>query len=473
MKKTIARISIVLVIGLVLFVATNWSLVKQLATFSPIILPNFRSVPADDADARLQDIEYLASLLKYDRSFDATASNQFEQLMAASRQESETMSLAQLYLLVAKASALADNGHTSVSLAPVQRDFNSIGVRYYHFLDGLYVVRTLAEHQQLIGGRVIEIDGQSIDSVLTALKSYFGGAEEWRQLKAIMLLESPEILHAAGLAESPSGYTLTVQNKQGATQQVKLSAQMPQAMEDTPVRKPWMTLEATELPDESDEWMRSLQYESDDLLPLYLQKTDQMYLWVPLQNGGGYLRLQAMSNSKEQSMSAFFEETIEPLPEGSLRYLVVDLRTNAGGDFSLFVEVAKWLPSKVAADGHVYIVVGPQTFSAGVVGAALLKYYGGEKSSIIGSPMGDREQFWAERGMTFRLPNAGFVVSYATGYHDWANGCVEHPYCFTQVLIHGVKAGSLTPVHTVEPEYSDYAVGWDVVMEWVYQQELP
>lgn len=449
MKKIIARISVVLVIGLVLVVALNWSLVKQIATFSPIILPNFGSSPADEGDARLQDIEYLATLLDYDRSFDETARDEFEQLLATGRQDVETMSLAELYLLAAKAAALADNGHTSVGLAPVQRDFNSIGVRYFHFHDGLYVVRTLAEHQQLIGGRVIEIDGQSIDFILTALQSYFGGAEGWRQLKAVMLLESPEILHAAGLAVSPTGYTLTVEDQQGSMHQVELTGIMPQAGEDTPVRKPWMTLDAGALPDEGDGWVRSLQYESDDFLPLYLQQTDEMYLWEPIQNGGGYLRLQGMLNSKGQSMSAFFEENIKPLPEGSLRYMVVDLRANAGGDFTLFIEIAKWLPSKVAADGHLYIVVGPQTFSASVVGAALLKYYGGEKAAIIGSPMGDREQFWAERGLTFRLPNAGFAVSYATGYHDWANGCAEHPYCFTQVLIHGVKAGSLTPSHIV------------------------
>lgn len=471
MKKMIARISVVLVIGLVFVVALNWSIVKQIATFSPIILPNFSSTPADEAEARLQDIKYLASLLKYDRSFDETARNQFEELMESSRQEVETMSLAQLYLLAAKASALADNGHTSVSLAPAQRDFNSIGVRYYHFLDGLYVVRALEEQQQLIGGRVIEIDGQPIDAVLSTLKSYFGGVEEWRQLKAIMLLESPEILHAAGLAMSPTGYTLTVQDQYGSTRDVELTAQ--QAAKDTFVRKPWMTLKGEALPDEGDAWVRSLQYESDDLLPLYLQQIDQMYMWVPIQNDGGYLRMQAMLNSEQQSMSAFFEEEIKPLPEGSLRYMVVDLRTNDGGDFSLFVEIAKWLPGKVAADGHLYIVVGPQTFSASVVGAALLKYYGGEKASIIGSPMGDREQFWAERGMTFRLPNAGFLVNYATGYHDWANGCAEHPYCFTQVLIHGVPAGSLVPSYIIEPKYSDYAAGRDVVMEWVYQHELP
>ena len=92
---------------------------------------------------------------------------------------------------------------------------------------------------------------------------------------------------------------------------------------------------------------------------------------------------------------------------------------------------------------------------------------------IIGAPMGDREQYWGEHGLPFILPNSGFQVSYATGYHDWANGCEDHPYCFTQFLKHGAAAGSLAPSHIIEPTYADYAAGRDVVMDWVYQQELP
>ncbi len=53
------------------------------------------------------------------------------------------------------------------------------------------------------------------------------------------------------------------------------------------------------------------------------------------------------------------------------------------------------------------------------------------------------------------------------------NGCEDHPYCYTQVLKHGVAAGNLTPSQIIEPDYADYAAGRDVVMEWVYERELP
>ena len=63
------------------------------------------------------------------------------------------------------------------------------------------------------GGRVIEIDGQPIDAVLTALHTHTLAAAKRGDNYAVKLLESAEIMHAAGLAASPSGYTLTVADR--------------------------------------------------------------------------------------------------------------------------------------------------------------------------------------------------------------------------------------------------------------------
>ena len=473
MKKWIVHISLVLVIGLCIVAALNWSFINQIATFSPIIMPRKGPAPSTEAEARLRDIEYLAKLVEYDRSFDETERNQFEALIASSKQEAASMSLADLYMLAGKAAALADNGHTGISIWHVRRDFNSIGARYFYFKDGLYVVRALAEHEQLIGGRVIEIDGQPIETILTTLNAYSGGTEIWRQFNSVLLLESPALLHAGGLVDSPSGYSLTVVDPSGATLHAELDGQLPQAPENIPFPRSTKTLDAEAWPVEGNEWVRSLQGIPPDEVPLYLRQTDQLYMWTPLQNDGGYVRIQATLNARDQSMEAFFDENLKPLPDGSLQYLVVDLRANDGGDFTLFLDVSKWLPDKVADDGHLYILVGPQTFSAGIDSIGLLKYYGGEKTVIVGAPTGGREQYWANHGLDFILPNSGFKVSYATGYQDWKNGCEDHPYCFTQFLKHGVAVGSLAPGHIIEPTYADYAAGRDVVMEWVYERESP
>ena len=74
--------------------------------------------------------------------------------------------------------------------------------------------------------------------------------------------------------------------------------------------------------------------------------------------------------------------------------------------------------------------------------------------------MGDYAQFWAERGMSFRLPNAGYVINYATGYHDWENGCTNsHPHCFSRNARHDGRPVSLVPDVIKSPTYQEYASG--------------
>ena len=140
---------------------------------------------------------------------------------------------------------------------------------------------------------------------------------------------------------------------------------MPEPGDATVTDKSIRNLDAQTLPDEGTGWVTALQAGPGDDLPLYLQQPAQTFMWEPLQGGGGYVRLQAMENSRDQSMDTFFEENLKPLPDGSLQYLVVDFRANWGGNAILFVETAKWLPGKVADDGQLYIVVGPQTFLCG------------------------------------------------------------------------------------------------------------
>ena len=470
MKIWFARVGLSLLVLLVLVMALNWRIVRQIIVFNRIVVPYIGPSPESDEDARLQDIEYLSRLLDYDRSFDEGERAAFEAMMETGRQHAAEMSPAELYVFTAKAVALANNPHTNISVANAAQFFTPVGVRFFQFQDGLYVVRALAEHEELVGGRVLELDGQPIEEVLAELESLTGGTEGWRRIWAVMHLEYPEIMHAAGVAERADGYTLTVEDENGNRRIADIPVQAQIKPDD---RLPLATLEAGVLPDESGAWVYSLPDLPAASVPLYLQHTDQRFWWTSLDGDGGYVRIMKTFNTREQSLAGFFEENIRSLPDGSLQYLVVDLRTNPAGDLTLFADIAKWLPEKVAADGHLYILVGPQTLSGGLIPVAMLKYYGGERAIVVGEPMGDGAQFWAERGTPFTLPNSGFGIGYATAYHDWANGCEDHQHCYTQAQIHGVPAGDFSPSVIIEVDYASYAAGRDPVMEWVLQQESP
>ncbi|WP_395077174.1 S41 family peptidase, partial [Hyphococcus sp.] len=444
-------------------VAANWSLVTQIARFSPLILPPMYGEAETPAEAQLQDIRFLRKLTSYDRSFSAEELAAFTAHMDAMATHNGGMSDAEFYLGVMRAAAISGNGHTNASKTPAYTQFNNVGVKLYWFADGLYVVRAVNKFADLVGARIISIEGTPVEAVNTALDKYMGGAAQWRRVNNTFLIESPELMHAAGLAASPDILSVTVADADGAERSVSLPARAaPQG--DLPRRRPWMSLRADALADEGDAWWRSLSLEGD-AAPLYLRDPANNFFTSAF-DGGFYMRPQLLLQRKETPIHDQLAGVIEAAPADGYEFLIADLRWSPGGDYTQVIDFVKAAPRAIKDGGKLYIVTSPNTFSAALVTAAFLKYYGGEKSMIIGEPMGDIGQFWAETGFPFELPNSGYYVNYATGYHDWENGCAgKHEFCFSQNLKHEVPAGSLLPEITVSPTYANYASGRDVVME--------
>ncbi|MEM9233107.1 MAG: hypothetical protein AAGA69_02575 [Pseudomonadota bacterium] len=457
-------------LGLSVLSAPIWGrLAHQVWVYNPMIMPSPPDEPADKSEARAQDIDYLRELLNYDRSFSDAAKEAFTTSLDTLDTTAAGMSDPAFYLAVSKAVALADNGHTNASIWPVASEFNAIGVKFYWFEDGLYIVRAHSEYADIIGTRLVAIGGMPIEDVANKLKIYRGGNDPWRRHFIPAMIESPDILYAAGITNSSETVTFSLEMENGDIKDVRFPGFLPATVDEARYRDPSQTLWPQPLENENENWQWTLNFDNGNT-PLYLSDPGTP-TYTSLPDNGLYIRTQGGFGTAEQSIQDFFKEALSETEDGSLDYLVVDFRTNDGGDYTRSIDFAKTAPTKIKDGGRLYLLVGPETFSAAIVTVAMLKYYGAEKSIIVGSPMGDRPQFWAETGRTFRLPNSGYRINYATGYHDWENGCEGIKYCFTQNLIHGVPAGSLEPRMQIWPTYADYATGQDIVMDWVISDQ--
>lgn len=452
------------------FVAVNWPMVKQIARFSPLILPPFYGTPANRTEAQQQDIKFLRRLVDYDRSFSPEELRAFHAHVDALAARAGTMTDAQLFLGAAQAAAISDNGHTNVGAGPLYRRFSRVGVKVFWFADGLFIVRARNELADLVGAKIVTVEGVPAEKVAHRLGQYFGGPENFRRLYGSLFIESPEIMHAAGLCASPDRMTVGVSNPSGTTRDVILVGTKTDSAAALPPRWPWMTLTAAPMADEGSQW-RSTLAGTGAQVPLYLRDPEKNFLWTRL-GGGVYVRPHLLLKRAETPILANFAAVIEAGTAKPFDFMIVDLQQSPGGDFTKVLDFAKKAPNTIKPGGHLYIATGAQTFSAAVVTTALLKHHGGEKSLIIGERAGDREQFWAETGFPFTLPNAGFTINYATGYHDWEKGCAgKHEYCFDLNLIHEVPAGSLSPNIPLAATYADYASGKDLVLDWIAAKE--
>lgn len=463
-KYSFLALLVVSTIGAVI----NWRYIKMFATYNPIFFsPNYDD-PANETEARLQDLDYIRKLMDLDRSFSPEARVEFERQIAAAEISAGDMSEAEFYMALSRAVALGDNGHTNISTSPLYREFPGIPVKFHWFDDGLFAVRAASEFSDLVGSRLVAVDGRAIDDIVVTLAPYRGGPPQWRKNPTPLMIESPAILHAVGLADGPERATYTFEAPGGARQDLDIEARPIVDGDDWPRRWEYTALLPALYTDEDETWARTLTTPED--APFFLQETTAP-VFQTLPNDGHYIRTLSGVSGDGWKVRDFYAEALDGVADASLDYLVLDFRLNGGGDYTRSIPFAKLAPEKVKSGGRLYLVTNANTFSAAIVTTAMLKYYGGDKSIIIGEPAGDREQFWAERGMFLQLPNTEYYINYATGYHDWANGCKGEPYCFTLNEIHEVPAGSLTPSVTLAPTYADYAAGRDVVMDWIAAEE--
>ena len=443
-------------------------LLRMIWVFNPVVSAPKYETPSTQAEARLQDIDYLKSLTRYDRSFSTTAKAAFLDRLEAITENVANMSDAQFYLALAEAVALADNGHTNISYRPQYTAFNTIGARLYTFSDGVFILSTAPQKIDTLGRRVLSVNGTPIEDLRSALGKYRGGSKEWRDLYSTLIVESPELLAAANFSETSDAIELGIETSDGGTEMVQFDGIVPDSMDELPRRSAWQTM----IPDGGSpgfsNWPHILETDGA-VIPKYLSVPSEP-LYHKLDDNGFYIRALAGLSSGDWPIKSMYKSILSDLPEGSLDYLVVDFRLHDGGDYMQSIAFAKAAPKAVKKDGEIYVVTGPNTFSAAIVTVAMLKHYSEGRGIIIGEKIGDREQFWAERGTSFQLPNSGYYINYATGYHDWEKGCKGEPYCFTLNERHEVPAGSLAPEVSIPQDFESYRRGEDVVMNWIDQQ---
>jgi hypothetical protein len=86
---------------------------------------------------------------------------------------------------------------------------------------------------------------------------------------------------------------------------------------------------------------------------------------------------------------------------------------------------------------------------------------------MVGESVGDRDQYWAERGERLRLPNSGIQIGYATAMHDSVHECYNPARCYWLDFVYGVPAGTLEPDKRITWAFTDYAKGQDTVLNSV------
>ena len=134
--------------------------------------------------------------------------------------------------------------------------------------------------------------------------------------------------------------------------------------------------------------------------------------------------------------------------------LIIDLRDNGGGDNTMgYAALVKPIETRgdLNARGHLYVLVGPLTFSAAMNNAA--QFQDETRAILVGQTIGERPNSYQEPRQ-FRLPNSHLIVRASTLW-----------YAFR-------KQGPnvVAPEKEIIPTWSEVRSGRDPVLEWVLSQ---
>ena len=428
--------------------------------FNPDPPRNDFPIAADALEAQRQDLEQFSRLLAMDRSFSPAARTEARRQIAQMQARRVPLDSGRFRVALMGIAALADNGHTSVEL---NRDTwpNYVPLRVVWFADGLYVLRAKSAEADLLGARVDNIDGRPALEVLAALKQLHGGADGWRRIHAALYIQSPEILYGAGLGSRPDQTTWTFRLPDGAETTRTLAAEVPGVGEPHALMTRWLSPQA--MKGEARGW-RAL-FSSDADLPLSLRDFNSTLRRTWIEHGCTiFIQLKAIQDADGLRIDDFLKATTDEMRAHPPCNAILDMRFNTGGDYTKAARFASHLPAALRANGRIYILTGPQTFSAAITTTAFVKQAAGARAVILGEPSGDRLAFYGE-GNTGCLPHAKLCVHYATGMHDYAHSCHDWRKCYWLNWLFPVRVRSLAPDETVEITFADYAARRDPVFD--------
>lgn len=396
----------------------------------PLELRRVGDFKASAAETPLTKQQWHEDLAFFARELPKTHANAFHSI-SRERFESEVKELDrnldklnsdETYIGMDRLANLIGDAHTYIVLPTDDADFP---IDIQRFGDDYRVVAATAGHEGILGARVLSIGETPIARAHEQLLSLTppGETSVLRDSRATVFLTIGMLLHGIGIIPDRNSGRYTVVGEDGK-QFVADIHPLPIA-ERSNVH--WIYA--------SRETPLFRQKEGETFWVTYLPDSRTVYC-----NFRGYKEL--ATRSKE-----LFNLIGQQHPDK----LVVDMRQNGGGDYA---EGLKYMVRAIAAlreinqKGHLFILIGANTFSAAMSNAAQFRTM--THATLVGQQIGERPNSYQE-AREMKLPSSQWTVRYSVKFYTFVeNG-----------------ENVVRPDKEITPSWDDYKAGGDPALDWV------
>lgn len=319
--------------------------------------------------------------------------------------------------------AFARNGHDWLNNGGGWLPDLHLPVRILWLADGMTVAQAGPGYERLLGGDILRIAGRTPAELLATLRQYNGGTDDFIKTRGIWLVESPQLLKAIGVAPRVDRIQLQVRRADGVVETCELKAvNGKHSPHDENSLGVWSRAATAK--------QRQLRWKSAGTgsEPFYLQEPDRTFRMHELpQLDALYVQFRSNLDGPNESIAAFAQAVRDKLATTPMHHVILDQRFNTGGNTDITMDLMREIGQRT--NGRVYVLVGPRTFSAGIVSTALVKHASGNRAILVGEETGDRLRWWSE-GASACLPSSKYCMAYTTGLWDLAKGCAGETGCY-------------------------------------------
>lgn len=389
----------------------------------------------------LEDLDYLARELveRHAAPFAHVSEEAFGLAVAEIREAVPKLEDHQIQVEMGRLVAMLGDGHTELFLPQHGRDMHYLPFAAAYYGDELRLFAGRREAADLVGMRVTAIGGVPVGEAYTRVVPLIARDNVMElKLSAPSYLRVAEVLHAVGLSETKTEASLTLVADDGAV-----------------VTRTLKAVSADEL--NASDWTRA---RVDEPVPLYLRQRERHYWFDYLEDEDTvYVKYNRCANEKGQpSIKAFAKKLFALLDQESPERLVLDLRHNRGGNYHRSAPLVEGLAARPRwhEPGRLYVITGPETFSAASVTALQLEQQVG---AILAGEPGRSRPNGSENYEWFHLPHSGLRINYSDKMKDHAPELGD-----AELIAVDLPA---------ENSFDVYRSGGDEVLATVLRQPLP
>ena len=387
-----------------------------------------------------EDINFLRENLskKHYNLFFKREKPQFDKDLDNLISKTKTISDLEIALKLQQIIAKQGDTHTNISWGKYLSNDKILPLRFFYFEDGIYVTLTNQKNKELLGKKIIKINGFDIKKVTDSISSLFVNENKAiYKSKSLTGLHSTQLLRFFGFAKNDS-IKITFQNSNLLTEKTLLPEEI---KDDDKIKINPQNI--TFIRENKKKIFEKKYFEKEKILYVLYNSC------VSKEEPSIY-----KGKPEEITLPSFLEfqnEIKKMLNENPVEKLIFDIRLNSGGSYNqgnnFIREVV--INSKIDRKGKLFVLIGRDTFSAAILNSRFFQE--NTKAIFVGEE-------------TMGKPNHyGFL-----NYFNLNNSKIEVSYS-TEIVLTTKKKNQETmkPDYNVEETFEDYKNGIDPVFEFV------